>query len=65
MTDNYYMNTQTGELLTANEAIHYYYTICKHKYNEAWTDEFIKTDLTVENSDTINPGAYFAASVNI
>lgn len=63
LKDTYFMNKYTGELLPGMAAIHQFYAVEKHKYNEAWTDEWQDTGRECEN-DYI-PFPDFAGTVKI
>ena len=47
MHDEYYMNTETGEILPALQAISVFYR--DHGPLEAWTDEWIATGMEAES----------------
>lgn len=48
MNDIYLMNKETGELVPAHVVIKNFYKT--HGYMDSWTDEWIETDIEVENS---------------
>ena len=48
MRDVYLMNKETGELIPAQIVIRDFYKT--HGFWDSWTDEWIETDIEVENS---------------
>lgn len=47
--DEYFMNIETGEILTGTQAIQQYYGIEKHGCLDAWTDEWKPTGEQASN----------------
>lgn len=64
MKDIYLMNRDTGELVPSEQVFKEFYKT--HGIFESVFDEWIETDIPVENSEMIVPtAAYFAGSVTI
>ena len=48
MLDVLWEDKETGELLTAPEAIRQFYTVEGHKYPDCWTDRYQETSISCE-----------------
>lgn len=61
MKDELVMNKSTGEVISATEAIHIFYTVEKHNALESWLDDYELTGLEADNEIEL---PNFTATIN-